>query len=141
MWLVCAIIAAILWGLNYTLAEKILHHISPMTLLAFEMLIGAISFFVLSYFMTLKEDIAAVISQSNLLLIIILEIVVVLIANFLIVYSIQAKNATVTGFVELIYPLFTIFFTWILFHENHLSKEVMIGGGLIMIGVYLISLS
>lgn len=42
MWLTYAIIAAILWGFNYALAEKILQSISPVSLLALEMLFGAI---------------------------------------------------------------------------------------------------
>lgn len=141
MWLACAVIAAILWGLNYALAERILHSISPTTLLAFEMLIGAICFFVISCFINLKEDIVLISSQSNLLFFLILEIAVVLIANLLIVYSIQAKSATVAGFIELIYPLFTIFFTWIIFRDNHITTEVILGGGLIMAGVYLVSLA
>lgn len=45
MWLVFAITAALLWGLNYSLAEKVLQSISPVTLLALEMLVGAIVFY------------------------------------------------------------------------------------------------
>lgn len=52
MWVTYAIFAAILWGLNYALAEKILHHISPITLLSLEMLIGAVFFFILSFYTT-----------------------------------------------------------------------------------------
>ena len=139
MWLTYAILAAILWGLNYTLAERLLNSISPTTLLAFEMLVGTISFFIVSWFFNLKKDVALISAEPSVLFLLIAEIVVVLLANLLIVYSIQAKNATVAGFVELIYPLFTILFTWLIFHENHVSLPVVIGGGLIMIGVYMIS--
>jgi len=135
MWLSFAIIAACLWGLNYALTEKILHSISPMTLLAFEMLIGAVSFFCISYFFNLKKDVETLSSHPNLFIFVIIEIVVVLLANFFIVHSIQAKNATTAGIVELLYPLFTILFTWLIFRDNHLSLSVIIGGGLILSGV------
>lgn len=60
-------------------------------------------------------------------------------ANLFIVYSIQVKDATAAGIVELIYPLFTILFTWLLFRENHITAPVILGGGLIFAGVLLIS--
>jgi drug/metabolite transporter (DMT)-like permease len=139
MWLTYAVSAAILWGLNYSLTERLVRSISPTTLLAFEMLIGAIGFFAISWFFDLKKDIAVIHTEPNLLFILIIEIIVVLSANLLIVYSIHAKDATVAGFVELIYPLFTILFTWLIFSENHVTLPVIIGGGLIMVGVYIIS--
>lgn len=139
MWLVCAIIAAILWGLNYAIAEKLLHSISPFTLLALEMTVGAIIFFIISYFVDFKTDLHAIMSQPKLMILAIVEILVVLIANLLIVYSIQLKNGTIAGIIELIYPLFTILFTWLLFQTNHVNFQVMIGGGLIAIGVIIIS--
>jgi drug/metabolite transporter (DMT)-like permease len=139
MWLVCALLAAVLWGLNYTLTEKILRYIAPTTLLAFEMLIGAICFLIISYFTNLKQDVTTLMSQSAILKITILEIIVVILANFLIVYSIHAKNATVAGIIEIIYPLFTILFTWLIFQESHLNIPVLLGGGLILLGVFIIS--
>ncbi len=139
MWIFYAFFAAILWGLNYSLAEKILRSISPITLLAFEMLIGTLVFFILGYATQLKGDIAILATNRELRLLVSAEIGVVLLASLLIVCSIQAKNATVAGIVELIYPLFTIFFTALLFQESHLNIPVFIGGGLILMGVVIIS--
>lgn len=139
MWLFCAFLAAILWGLNYSLAEKILRSISPMTLLALEMLSGALVFFILGYATQLKGDIALLATNRELRWLVSIETIVALLASVLIVFSIQAKNATVAGIIELIYPLFTIFFTAFLFHESHLNISVVIGGGLILIGVVIIS--
>jgi len=139
MWLTYAILAAIFWGLNYALAERILHSISPVTLLAMEMLVGGVFFFVISYFTTLKTDVVILTTQLNVLWITLVEIIIVLAASFFIVSSILGKNATVAGIVELIYPLFTILFTWLFFHENHVNLPVIIGGGFILVGVFLIS--
>ena len=141
MWLTYALIAALLWGLNYTLAEKILHSISPVTLLALEMLTGAIVFSLISYFTTIKKDMSLLITEPKVLWLTLAEVVIVLVASFFIVSSIRLKNATVAGVVELIYPLFTILFTWVLFQENHLSSSVILGGLLIFFGVLIISLA
>ncbi|KTC76755.1 DMT family transporter [Legionella brunensis] len=140
MWLIFAIAAALLWGLNYSLAEKILHSISPVTLLALEMLIGAIIFSLVSYFTTFKKDLALLSTEPTLLWLTILEVAIVILASFFIVYSIQFKNATLAGIVELIYPLFIILFTWLLFRENHVDTSVIIGGLLIFVGVLIISI-
>lgn len=141
MWLTYAIIAAILWGFNYALAEKILHSISTVTLLALEMLLGAIIFSGISYFTTMKRDFHVLATESNVFWLTIVEIIVVLLASFFIVSSIRFKNATVAGIIELIYPLFTILFTWFLFSEIHVNASVIFGGVLIFIGVLIISFS
>jgi|SRR5579885_891276 drug/metabolite transporter (DMT)-like permease len=139
MWLVYAILAAVLWGLNYAIAERILHNISTVTLLALEMLIGGLLFLIISYFTHLKTDLYLLSTQLKIFWLTLIEIIIVLAANFFIVSSIRGKDATVAGIVELIYPLFTILFTWILFRENHVNTQVIIGGGLILLGVFVIS--
>lgn len=141
MWLAYAILAAILWGLNYTLAEKILVRISPLSLLTIEAWIAALVFTLSSYFSTLKKDFTILANDHFTLWLVIAEALVVLIAGFFIVVSIHLKNATVAGIIELTYPLFTIFFTWYFFNELHINFSVIAGGILIFLGVLLISLS
>ena len=140
MWLVYAILAAAMWGLNYTLAERILSNISVTTLLAIEMFIGAIIFFIASLFLDIKNDIAIIISQPNMMIILIAEIIVVLSANALIAYSIQAKNATFAGLIEVMYPIFTIIFTWLIFKDNQISMKLLLGGGLIIAGATMLQI-
>ncbi|AWN73179.1 DMT family transporter [Legionella anisa] len=141
MWFTFAIFAAILWGFNYALAEKILNSISPITLLALEMTIGAILFTGISFFTTMKKDVEVLSTDSGLLLLTIAEIAIVLIASYFIAASITLKNATIAGIVELTYPIFTIIFTWFLFNQAHVNFSVIIGGLLIFIGVLVISLA
>ncbi|HHF7374740.1 DMT family transporter [Legionella bozemanae] len=141
MWFTFAILAAILWGFNYALAEKILHSISPSTLLALEMIIGAILFTCISFFTTMKRDVEILTTDSGLLLLTIVEIAIVLIASYFIAASINLKNATIAGIVELTYPIFTIIFTWFLFNQAHVNFSVIVGGLLIFIGVLVISLA
>ena len=139
MWLIFAIIAAILWGMNYALAERVIKSISPATLLALEMLAGAIIFSAISFFTSWKKDVNLLLTDTHLLWLTIAEIVVVVVASFFIVSSINFKNATLAGIVELIYPLFIILFSWLFFGENHVNFSVIIGGMLIFIGVLIIS--
>ncbi|CAM2944750.1 transport protein [Legionella steigerwaltii] len=141
MWFTFAIFAAILWGFNYALAEKILNSISPVTLLALEMTIGAVLFTCISFFTTMKKDVELLTTDSCLLLLTIAEIAIVLIASYFIAASINLKNATIAGIVELTYPIFTIIFTWFLFNQAHVNLSVIIGGLLIFIGILVIGLA
>ena len=139
MWLTYALLAAILWGFNYSLSEKLLHYMAPATLLAIEMAIGALFFGTLSYFTTAKRDFTVLANDPLVFWLTILEVIVILLANYFIVNSIFFKNATLAGIIELIYPLFTIFFSWFLFNTNHVNSSVVIGGFLIFVGVLIIS--
>ena len=112
MWLVYAIIAAVFWGMNYALTEKILHSIAPVTLLALEMFVGTLVFSVASYLTTWAQDKATLTSQPYIFWLTVAEIVVLLLGSFFIIISIYSKNATVAGIIELVYPLFIILFTY-----------------------------
>lgn len=140
MWFIYAIVAAILWGINYSLAEKIGERISLLTLLAFEMLLSVLLVGAYAYFTSLKTDMATLYASPPLLRLTVIEVVVVMLANVAIVLSIQSKNATTAGLIELSYPLFTMLFTWILFHEHHLNLATIIGSILIGLGVVCVSL-
>lgn len=81
MWFTFAIFAAILWGFNYALAEKVLRSISPVTLLALEMIIGALLFTGISFYYD-EKDVQILASDSGLLWLTIAEIAVLLLASF-----------------------------------------------------------
>lgn len=140
MWLFFALSAALLWGLNYALAERVLNQLSATTLLAFEMGLGALIFGTLAYFGDFAADWKLLKQSPDLAWLTFFEVTIVTIASACIVFSIQAKNATAAGLIELIYPLFIILFSWILFGENHLSPQVIAGGIAIIFGVVLLSL-
>lgn len=140
MWLFFALSSAILWGLNYALAERVLNQLSATTLLAFEMGLGALIFGTLAYFGDLSSDWKLLKQNSDLAWLTFFEVSIVTIASACIVFSIQAKNATAAGLIELIYPLFIILFSWLLFGQNHMSPQVVAGGAAIVIGVALLSM-
>ncbi|WP_131795815.1 DMT family transporter [Fluoribacter gormanii] len=141
MWFIFAAFAAILWGLNYALTEKILHGISSITLLALEMFIGTIVFASISFFSTMKEDLSLLATNIELLWLTIIGVIIALMANYFIFSSINLKNATTAGIIELMYPLFTIIFTWYLYGQNHLTLSLFMGSLFIFIGVIIITLA
>lgn len=141
-WLIYALGGAIIWGLDYTLSEGVFKYkISPFTVLACQMFLGAVIFTIVGLNTQLKTDLAVIANQKNLLWLFIGLLITFNVGNLLIFLSIQAKNATLAGIIELCYPLFTIFFTWLIFKENHINLSVIIGGLLIVTGVAIISLS
>jgi len=141
MWLIYALMAAITWGLNYSLDEKIFkHQISPLTLLAAQAWAGAILFTGLAYVFRLKEDVATISQNRTIQYILLAGLAAATLGNFFIAISIQAKNATFAALIEESYPLFTILFSFLLFKDNYLTPGVIIGGGLIIMGVGVISL-
>lgn len=139
MWLIYAISASIIWGLDYALGEKIFKSkISPVSLLVFQLFFGLILFLIIGARAQLKTDLAILTSDFKTLWLVIVALLTFNFGNLLIFLSIQSKNATVAGLIELCYPIFTVFFSWILFRENHLSASVAVGGALIFLGVFII---
>jgi drug/metabolite transporter (DMT)-like permease len=140
MWLTYAIAAAILWGLDYSFTEKIFKDkISPLTLLAAQMLVAPLIFLIVGIKPHLRKEISMIISTPSLLFITILIIVTITAANFLMYLAIHDKNATLAGLIELCYPVFTAIFTLVLFKENHLNLSIVIGAILIFTGAAIIS--
>ena len=140
MWFFYALMASIFWGINYALAEKIGQRISLISLITLEMALGSIVLGLWAYFTTLKLDLNTLWTNRPLMTLTLVEIGVMLLANVAIVLSIQAKNATSAGLIELSYPLFIILTSWVLFHEHHLNLPIIIGSAFISVGVICVSL-
>ena len=140
MWFVYALMASVLWGINYALAEKIGQRISLISLITVEMALGALVLGLWGYCTSLKPDLDTLWTNKPLMTLTFIEIGVMLLANVAIVLSIQSKNATSAGLVELSYPLFIILASWVLFHEHHLNLPIIIGSAFIAAGVICVSL-
>lgn len=141
MWLIFAIAAALTWGLDYSLCERIFgYKISPVLLLFFQMLAGTLVFLPFILRAPLRAQISTIFANHQLLVLTVASITTAVLGGLFISFSIQSKNATLTSLIEICYPLFTIFFTWLIFHENHVTPSVMIGGLFIIVGVVIISL-
>ncbi len=140
MWLLYALSASLLWGLNYSLNERVFQgKVGPSTLLIFQGLATALVALILG-FPKLAGDMRTLAQDRTTLYVALGALLTCGLGNLLISLSIQAKNATLAGLVELSYPIFTVLFTYLLFHQLHLTPMVVAGGVLILIGIVLVSL-
>ncbi len=142
MWIVFALLASILWGLTYVIQEYLFRHIAVTTYLT-----------LISFFTTIFVGIAGIKQKSlfsnlktislskELLAWVFLAITVYIGAELCIAFSIQNKNATLAGLIEISYPLFIAFFALLLFKQDHFTLSTAIGGFLIVSGVAIISLA
>lgn len=142
MWLIYAISASVVWGLDYALGEKIFRSkIAPTTLLFFQLLFGIIAFLIIGIRNSqLKQDVSILMANTQTLGWVLVALLTFNAGNLLIFLSIQSKNATIAGLIELSYPIFTVLFSWLLFNENHLTPSLIIGSLFIFIGVFIIGL-
>ena len=142
MWLFYALSAAVVWGLDYSLGERILKNkIAIGSLMTLQMGFGFIFFLVTGYRAQLIQDFTLIFKDYQLLVLILSAIGSFNLGNFLIFLSIREKNASIAGMIELSYPLFTAFFTYYLFHENQLNWGIAGGFFMILVGITVITLS
>jgi len=148
MWIILSLAAAMIWGLDYLFAEKVLQKISIPTFLALELSAAALTFLIYALFQgtsalfqDTRNDFSLLGRDRNTLLFLGISTTAFVLGNLLIVSSIKSSNATWAGLIEITYPLFIILFGWLLFREHHLTPGVIAGGGLIFAGVIVISLA
>jgi len=141
IWFFYAMGAAIIWGINYAVAGRLLERgMSPQTLFLIDMVFGAIG---MAMLLSFTGKWSATLSELQLprseLLWLLVAVLTAMIAALLIFMSIQAKNATVASLIEVTYPFFTAFFAWLMFRQNTLNLATIVGGLLILIGVIVIA--
>lgn len=140
IWLAYAFASTVFWGMNCAFLEKLLEKNFPVTLLmAFESCLALPLFLFLSVMQgTAKQGINMMMGDKNVIWLMLAVSFSFLTATFFIFHSIQAKNATIAGLVEVSYPIFTILFTWLFFRQFHLNLYSGIGGLLILAGIAVI---
>ena len=142
MWALYAIIAAILWGVDYALTEKVLQSVRFPMLLSIELFFGFLTMFAFTIFSgSYKIEWAGLLSSNKTMTLVAAIVLAFNIANMFIVLSIGDKNATLSGLIEISYPLFIALFSWLFFRENNLSAGTVSGGIFILVGVSLIYFS
>ena len=136
--LLSALLASVLWGLNYVLFEKVMHRVNIFSMMFLEYLLCTILLGILCLlFGNFKTDLQNIYTIKYTF---ILNVVVYLAASLLIASSIKQSNAVVAGLVEISYPLFIIIFSFLILKETNIDIKTIIGGLLILIGVVIISL-
>jgi len=137
-WYGFAVGAAIMWGLAYVLAEELIQKrgVPPSFLIFIEAFI-AIPLYIILVQITggFKTGIIATFSQTSTTLMVFALGFFVMLGNYFIVQSISEKNATMTSFIEISYPLFTIIFVWLFLGKFDLNIYTGVGAFFIMCGV------
>lgn len=128
-----AILAAITWGLAYTLDQRALTKLSP---LAVVFLCSAVSTVLLIPFVDFGEfkRVDAVTMKWALG-----GAVFFLLGNTLILFGIKGTSASAASLIEISYPFFVILFSYLIFGQQ-LSVKELIGGAIAFFGVALIVL-
>ena len=140
LWFWSALGGAVLWGISYAAGEYTLKNgLSATAQLA---LFGIVltPFYMLLALKngSLQTGIQVLRTNPKVLGYFALIAVCYAIANILVYWSIQQKNATVASLIEVSYPLFVALFSYVLFREAQLTTGAMIGGALIIAGVFTI---
>ena len=141
MWILLAFFASMFWGVNYVLGEQIYKRVSVTTYLGIICLCTSMVMLIIGFFKgVLKNDYIEIISSKKLLFLVSMGAMTFLIAELLIGFSIHAKNATLSGLIEISYPIFIALFSF-LFFKNYISPfPTIIGGVFIFIGAIIISI-
>lgn len=139
MWFYYALSASLLWGLNYTLNAKLLKSVSAMSLMIYQMVLGSIIFLIIVNKSKLVDDFKVACANRELLFLIIATILISLTASMCIYKSIAYKNAVLAALIETCYPLFTLFFSWLIFKDNFFNIPTFVGTLFIFSGIFIIS--
>lgn len=131
--IVYAILASVVWGLDYVILQKTLVKISPIALLLVQSLITVI---VLLPFAFANFESIRSLDKTALFLIILSSITLVL-ANFLIFSSIKLLGAPMASVIEISYPFFVTLFAFIFF-KAPLNWFFFLGAAFIFIGSLII---
>lgn len=138
LWIVYAILAALVWGVEYSFAEKILERTSARLVFvwisAFQLCICLI------YSLLSRKSLNPMpLLQKEVRLHTFVCCFTSLIAGLLIAMSIKAsKNATVSSMIEISYPFFVALVSWLVFGQNKMTFWTWIGGFFISLGIFFI---
>lgn len=139
MWFALAVFAAILWGIQYSLTEKIVEDISPISVLMWTSLFNFLIALGAGYFNGTQFGLQPVLSQQRGTFWFSAYLVVGVLAEVCVFFSIaKSANATVTSMVEISYPFFVALFTFLILGKIALDLYSGFGGILILAGIFLI---
>ena len=131
-----AVAAAVTWGLVYTLDQRILVKLSPVSLLFVN---SVLSLLVTAPFLAWKVhelDDLVVTTRVHFTLVA-GALVLAVLANYFIYSAIQLLGASTASVFEITYPFFVVVLSTVLLRQE-VSAPFAIGGLLIFVGVFLI---
>lgn len=134
-WFYYALASSLLWGISYSVAERIVKNINIST----SIMIGYFIAFMISLsYNILYRDIK--VDFENLTFktfsMIVFTGIINTAAVFLINNAIQQKNATYAGLIEISYPVFTIIASYLIFGDMQINMRSVVGALLIFSGIF-----
>jgi len=135
--LIFAFGAALTWGIVYAIDQKILTELSPLALLFVQSIVTVI---VLAPFVAsesgLFESIRNITKPTFAFMGV--SLLLTIVANMLILYSIQYLGAATASMLEITYPIFVVLVGLVLF-GTFPNPYVLFGGGVILLGAMIVS--
>ncbi len=138
MWLLVSLAAAVIWGINYAASGRVLARgMSPVSLFFLDTLFALL---VMGALLGVTGRIGKLAGELRALGPDLFWLVIAMAcsaaAALLIFMAIGEKNATVASLIEISYPLFVAFFAWLFFREVQINGSVIVGGAMILGGVF-----
>lgn len=131
-----AIGAAVVWGLVYTIDQKILSEVSPIALLFINSVTTAV--IMLPFLFFSNGSIRAILTTGKTSLLLIFgAIALAALANFFIFSGIKSLSASTASIIEVSYPFFVVLFSFIIFRAVP-NIYFFLGGALIFVGTFVI---
>ena len=129
-----AVLASVLWGVSYTVEERVLRSADPLTVILCHSILSVAVLLPLWFYLNQKGEALQVISNDPQWPRWLLGAFAVgLAANFCIFTSIKLAGSEIAAALEISYPIFTAIFAMILFGRQP-TKELLFGGLLIFVG-------
>ena len=140
LWFLYALMASFSWGIAYVISEKLLRMgMTPALMMTISATVCAPLYLLLAAkFNEIKPGWELIKNNTDQLWIILLMAVTVVAGNFFSLLSISEKNATLTAFIEICYPLFTFILAALILKESQLNWSTACGGLLILAGIAVI---
>lgn len=139
-WFLLALGAAIAWGIGYNFDEWLMKQgFTPAFLMVLHVIVSLPLYLYYSFMYgnPLKE-MENVFADPKTIMALIAASITVVGGNFLILYSISEKNATLASMIEISYPFFVALFAWLFFKEVQFNWWTMAGGVLVFCGIGII---
>lgn len=129
--------AAVTWGVVYTVDQKILTELSPLTLLFVQYVVTAL---ILAPFVFAQSSVVQSIHamSTHTAVLMLTTILFTIAANMFILNSIKLLGASTASIVEITYPLFVVLLALVIYGTVP-NAYVLFGGAIILVGSMIVT--
>lgn len=137
MWYLYAILAAITWGLVYTIDQKILEKVAILPFMFFH---AVLTIFIIGGILIYKkqEIISYISGDITDTLLLVFSILATILASYFIYLAIEKLGSSRAAIFEIIYPFFVVIFSLFLYKNTHINFYFILGSILLFLWSYII---